>query len=318
MNKHAIQAIVISLVGLAIFAAGTARAEESLTGSQTAADGTVADKQKWSLRLPHDEHLTYHGIASFDEAGTGTGGMLYYAPSAAGLFASILAHGLVSESAKMAQKNKLQASADNVLSAYQDILKDFRYSELMERAFTKVSPGFSVKLTDDTTTTEQDTLVDSTPVFSLTPDQTAFIVDNAIVIHMSGNKSKISYKKGIRVISAAKNVTDPSAFWTANNGEKLKDESAQLVAESLEIAFGDATAQPDTNAATYRTVRYREGAAEKIERAQLLSERCGRMLIRTLRGELMSVPASNTAESSRDINNCAPLAESTKLNVSSR
>lgn len=314
MNWRAINAIGISLVGFAALATDIARAEDNIPGSQPVA--SVADKQKWSLRLPHDEHLVYHGIASFDEAGTGSGSMLYYAPSAAGLFASILAHGLVSESAKMAQKNKLQASADNVLSAYQDVLKSFRYSELMERAFTKVSSDFSLKLADDSATAERGTLIESTPVFSLTPDQTAFIVDNAIVIHMTGYKT--GYHKGIRVVSAAKDMTDPPAFWTANNGEKLKDESAQLVAESLEIAFGDASARSDTNAIPYRTVRYREGSAEKIERAQLISEHCGRMLIRTLRGELMSVPASNAADSARDINNCTPLAEGTKLNVSSR
>lgn len=315
MNRPTFKASVIVLVGLAIFAAGIARAEERIAAPQAVGNGAVADKQKWSLSLPHDEHLTYHGIASFDEAGTGAGSMMYYAPSAAGLFASILAHGLVSESAKTAQKNKLQASADTVLSPYQDILKGFRYSELMERAFTKVSAGFSVKLADDATATDRETLVESTPVFSLTSDQTAFIVDNAIVIHMPGSNSKVSYKKGIRVVSAAKDVADPSAFWTANNGEKLKDESAQLVAVSLEIAFGDATTRSDTETAPYRTVRYREGAAEKIERAQLLSEHCGRMLIRTLRGQLMSVLASNTPESGHD---CTPLAESTKLNVSSR
>ena len=42
--------------------------------------------------------------------------------------------------------------------------------------------------------------------------------------------------------------------------------------------------------APQRTVRYRQGNAERIERAQVLAERCDRLLLRNLRGWLLSVP----------------------------
>jgi hypothetical protein len=45
----------------------------------------------------------------------------------------------------------------------------------------------------------------------------------------------------------------------------------------------------------FRTIRYLEGTAEKMERAQLINEHCGRLLIKTLRGSLMSVPAKASA-----------------------
>jgi hypothetical protein len=47
----------------------------------------------------------------------------------------------------------------------------------------------------------------------------------------------------------------------------------------------------------FRTVRYQEGGAEKIERAQVLEQQCGRTVLRTLRGWLLSVPAQVEAAS---------------------
>ncbi len=37
-----------------------------------------------------------------------------------------------------------------------------------------------------------------------------------------------------------------------------------------------------------------EGGTERIERAQVLHEQCGRLMIKTLRGALMSVPVAPT------------------------
>jgi hypothetical protein len=54
-----------------------------------------------------------------------------------------------------------------------------------------------------------------------------------------------------------------------------------------------AKASPD---APHRTVRYRLGGEERMERAQVLSERCDRLLIRNLRGWLMSVPVQCAQE----------------------
>jgi hypothetical protein len=47
----------------------------------------------------------------------------------------------------------------------------------------------------------------------------------------------------------------------------------------------------------HRTFRYPEGGVEKMERAQLVEAHCGRALLRTLRGWLMSVPVKVEGES---------------------
>ncbi len=265
-------------------------------------DEIHADDSKWCLKLPHDTHLIYRGVVGFDEAGLGRGAMLYPAPGFVGFLAAIATHGLIIESAKNAEKIKMQDGADKVLLPYKVVLDKFDYRELMRRTSEKVSHGMT--LIEDAEKTGGKLLIESVPVFSLTQDQTAIILDNAIVIHRPDDTTATVYQKVIRVISTATKETDLATFWTASDGEKIKDKSAQLVAESLEISFNDLT-DSKTDDIPYKTIRYQEGATEKMERAQLLSTHCGRMLIRNLRGALMSVPASHPDQIDRCDSNIA-------------
>jgi hypothetical protein len=280
---------VASVIGFTLFAPMIAAAP-------------IASNSKWSLRLPQDGRVIYRGVVSFDGAGTGTASMLYPAPNAAGLLAAVIAHGFLANSEKKAQKDKLQTTADEVLSPYKVVLDNFNYQELMRRTVEKTSTGANEKLAEDTSDPGQETVIESIPVFLLTQDQKTVILDNAIFIRKPGIAPEAAYRNNIRVVSSAMNGADPAAFWTANDGERIKDESAQLVAESLDIAFHDAAAGKAPDGLSYRTVRYREGTAEKIERAQVLSEKCDRLLIKNLRGELMSVPVlrSSTGTSATD------------------
>ena len=87
---------------------------------------------------------------------------------------------------------------------------------------------------------------------------------------------------------------DPTETWLADQGKRLKEISAWLFSESLKIAMSAAYSGADTTEQPVRTIRYFEGSAEKMERAQVISEQCGRMVIKTLRGALMSVPIKSS------------------------
>lgn len=258
----------------------------------------------WSLRLPADGKVSYRGVVGFDQAGAGGGSMLYPAPNAVGLLVAVLAHGAIVESAKIAQKEKMQADANVVLSPYQGAISNFELRELMRRARDKAAPVAAARLIEPTEDPGQDMVVHSVPTFSLTQDQKAIVLDNTIGIRLPGAAAAAAYQSTIRVVSSVKEVEDPLAYWTSNDGEKLKDESAQLVSESLAIALQDMRADAKAAPPSFRTVRYREGVAEKMERAQVIGTRCDRLLIRTLRGLLMSVPTA-TPGSNED---CATVA----------
>lgn len=253
------------------------------------------DPAGWGLRLPADGKVSYRGVVGFDQAGTGGGAMVYPAPSAVGLLVAVLAHGAIVESAKNAQKEKMQTEANKVLSPYQDALNSFDSRELMRRALGKATSRANGRLIEQNDDPGQDMVVQSVPVFSLTQDQKAIVLDNTIGIQMPGAAAGSVYQSTIHVVSGAKEVDEPLAYWTSNNAERLKEESAQLVAESLVIALQYIAVDAKTQSAPFRTVRYREGSVEKMERAQVLSTVCERLLIRTLRGLLMSVPVSGNS-----------------------
>src|SRR6185436_12077332 len=83
-------------------------------------------------------------------------------------------------------------------------------------------------------------VVESTPVFAMTQDQKAIVMENAVLVYAPG-ASAASYQNLVRVVSQPKPNADPADYWNANQGEKLKDESAILLAHSLDLALREAT-----------------------------------------------------------------------------
>ena len=262
-------------------------ADDETTISKT----TPSEPTKWSLKLPSVGGVVFRGVASFDKAGIGTGSMLYPAPNLGGFIGALIAHGMINESAKQAQKDKLQADADRVLVPYKTVLENFQYRELLERALKTRPATENVSLIENSGEARPEMIVECLPTFSMTQDQKAFVLDNTITIHLPSTAPESDYRNVVRIISSTHETDNPIAYWTNNDGEKLKVESARMVAESLEIVMRDRLGKA-TDKGTFRTIRYREGISEKIERAQILHEQCNRMLVRTLRGTLMSVPVS--------------------------
>lgn len=287
--------------------AATVMALAAVPPAAQAADVTALD---WSLRAPTQEHVTFVGAVNFDSAGGPAGAMLYPAPNAAGLLAAIITHGVLAEATKKSEKEKLQQEANKVLQPYQPVLQSYGSRDLMQRALQRMPPGQQLLEGDDSAGTGL--TVETVPVFSLTQDQTAIVLDNDITVSGSGLGDARPYRNVVRVVSSVHAVADPSAYWTADQGERLKNESATLLAESLRIALQQATATPQAQAPVFKTIRYEEGSTEKMERGQPLEVRCDRVVLRTLRGWLMSVPRR-----ANDVAADAPCAASAGTGTSS-
>lgn len=307
MNRRPLTAVLAaaSIAGFSLYSVSASAGNDIATAGKASA-ATDLRNMNWSLRLPPEGHVAYHGSVSFDEAGTGTMSFMYPAPNAGGLIAAVLTHGLLVETAKTEQKEKFQAAADKVLLPYKGVVDNFRYQDLMRRALAKASSGPKGRLIEASSNRGTEMLVESVPVFSLTQDQKAIVLENDVGFSTHDTMPEKAYRNTIRVVSAIQDTVDPVTYWTSNDGEKLKDESAQLVAESLDIAFGDAARETNREEIPYRTIRYQEGTVEKIERAQILRNQCGRMVIRTLRGTVMSVPTSTMAAIDATSVQCGP------------
>lgn len=266
-------------------------AADDVGHAQPSSSRSSAGDSSWSLRLPQENKVLFRGVVSFDEAGAGNTQIAYPAPNAVGFLAAVLTHGAVVESQKKKQKDQLQEAADKVLSPYETVLSPYTHKELMQRGLEKTSTGGRNKLIEFSEKPDSKWLVESAPVFLITQDQSAIILENSIAIYAPDTLSNIVYQNTIRVVSETKEGKDLAGFWTANQGERLKEESAGLFAQSLDIAMSEMANASNSNDSPQKTFRYLEGHTEKMERGQLISEQCNRVVIKTLRGGLISVPA---------------------------
>lgn len=273
--------------------------------AQQSSARSITDNSSWALRLPKEDKVVYRGEVSLDEAGMGTTQMLYPAPNAVGFLAAVFTHGALVESEKKNQKERLQNEADKVLTPYEAVLSTYTYKELMQEGLQKTSTGGRKKLAEYTEKPGAEWLIECAPVFLITQDQSAIILENSISIYAPEATSTAVYRNIVKVISETREEKKLPDFWTANQGEKLKDESANLFAQSIDMAINDMANGSRENDNAQKTFRYLEGHAKKFERGQLVSEQCNRIVIKNLRGWLMSIPATPSASTSPTATQCA-------------
>jgi hypothetical protein len=247
----------------------------------------AADGSGWTLRMPASQEVSYKGMPPGEDGGQ-AGTMLYPAPNVVGLMAGIVAHGLIAGSMRDSAKSAAEKKADKVLDPYRASLSGFTGRDLGQTAMTgSVLDGARLLAAGEAASGK---VVDTVPVFFLTQDRDALVLDNSIAISQGSGEP---WRNVIRVVSQA----HPADDWGSDAARVIKTESANLLAMSLDIAMEQATSPPPPGTASqYRTIRYKLGGREVFERAEILKERCGRALIRNLRGGLMSVPLSKPAQ----------------------
>jgi hypothetical protein len=268
---------------------GSVAADQPETTPGSAVPAMLGDAT-WALRLPEEPVVSYHGVASFDEAGVKSGNMMYPAPNAIVGLVAIFAHGAIVGGMKASQRAEIQKTADQVLVPFRPVLDSYTNRELMRRGLEKVRPGGGVRLLEPGASSGDEWWVESVPVFSMTQDRAAIVVDNVIGIHSPAKSDAPAYQNVVRVVSRAPDGNaDRTGYWLDRQGENLREESARVFAMSLEIALEQTTTgTPSTRLS--KTFRYSEGRQQKMERGELLQVECERIVIKNLRGWLMSIP----------------------------
>lgn len=277
----------LAMLAFAVFA----QVEVAVQSTGDAVKAPVMEPMpRWSLQLPKADPVVFKGVVNFDEAGVGGSPMVYPAPNAAGLLAAVIVHGLINESSKSAQKTKLQQAADQVLVPYQSVLATYTHTELARNAATATRADVSAD------TVDAEWLVESTPVFALTQDQTAVVLENAVSVRKRETTGPAVYERVIKVVSAPVDEANPLAYWTRDNGARLRQVTGELLRESIDLSVSMAAKTLPGTVATQKSFRYFEGKVEKVERAGLVVERCARRVLLTLRDALISVPSSSQPE----------------------
>lgn len=264
-----------------------------LAGQSVAQAADAAPAAAWSLRLPAEEKVVFRGQVSFDKAGQGAGAMMYPAPGLAGFLAAIATHAAIVNSVRDGERSELEIAADKVLLPYKETLDAFRYGDLASLA---LPPEAGLPMLAADVKPQSGLVIASAPVFYMTQDQGALILDNTVSVFKAGSEKPV-YTNTVRVVSRAGDAADLVAHWRQDGGKRLQEESARLFRHSVDIVRAHALVPYDAAAAVaQKTFRYVEGKRDAIERAQPISEHCGRALVKNLRGWLMSIPLKRSPD----------------------
>ncbi len=250
----------------------------------------------WTLATLPDDVVPFHGLANMDNAGMGSQTMLY--PTAGlgvlGLLVGVATHAAIMGGARSSQETKLQQQADKVLDPYRPSLATFHLRDLEQRALAATPSASQAHLATAKEAPAGDVFVEAAPVFAMTSDAAALVLDETVVVRPSATSDK-GVQQVVRLISAPRPEADLRAAWNADDGAALKATASALMAESLDIALRQSRHPADDKAA-FKTLRYNFGDRERMERGQLLEETCDHLVIRTLRGALLVVPHKTGAE----------------------
>lgn len=261
---------------------------------------SVPTDASWAIQLPKAEAVQFRGHLNQDKAGMASGAILYPGAGLAGLLVAIAAHGAIQSSALSAQQRLMQAEADKVLVPFQPVLDAFSQRELFAGALARWDDGRQRQLIGHEEAVPSAWRVRVDPTFTMTQDQSALLLHAAIAVSAPPSATTLVYTNVISVVLRPLAGDNRREQWSADDGKALKTAAARMLAEALRVSLSDMTHPTQIEDSAFRTLRYREGNALRVERAAVLSQACGRWVIRNLRGWIKSVPANPTGETKAD------------------
>jgi hypothetical protein len=267
------------------------------TTSAPAADEFPSDHEiiipALSLRVPKAEIVSFAALANDDTVEGKPGSMLYAGPLVVA-FAELAVHG-VYESNQQAKERKAKNSlSDIVLAPYQPALSHFTNADLMGRALEGLATHGDKVLIQFTARAGPGWLIESSPTFFMTQDARALVLQNSIVVHSPDAASPATFNSVVEVVGSPREAVgrDSENSWMIEDGARLQSASVVLLRESVSLALSEIHGDFAAHAAAFHTVRYPRGGSEKMERAQILRETPRRLVLKTLRGWIMSVPVA--------------------------
>jgi hypothetical protein len=240
-----------------------------------------------TLVVPPDDGVVWRGIGAEESAGIPAAGILYPAPSVGGFLAAIFTHALIVQGARESVRSASQAAADRVLEPHAAAIGHMTPAMLVDAVVARLKSRTEIRATLVAGAGSNGVRIEMRPTFSLAMDRRTILLDNAIKLEDSGARA-VRFENIVRVVAAPREEAEPQAYWTADDGRALIEEAVAMLAHSIELAL--TTRDAADGAAPFRTQRYRFGAGEKMERGQVVRSGCARVVLKTLREWLMSVP----------------------------
>jgi hypothetical protein len=244
----------------------------------------AADGGWW--RSPATPEIAWRGMLPTEGGAVGGSVQMLY-PGFAGIggfVAAILTHAAISGGVQSAARKREQDEADKVLEPYAATLKAWTAQDLWSATQATLGSGLALQFWEQAVP-PQGLLIETTPVFTMAPDEGVLILDAAV--RLTPVKGPAN-EQMVRVLSSPHDAADARKHWSDDEASRLKATAVQMLADAIRMALAPAPAA-ETLPPT-RTHRYLQGNVERAERAQQMGGDCARALLRTLRGGLLSVP----------------------------
>jgi hypothetical protein len=265
--------------------------------SPAAADETSAaadlEVPALSLRLPKEEKVSFAALPNDATVAGDSGSMMYSGPLPVALV-EVAAHAAYESHRQANEKKNKNSLNDVVLAPYQAALSHFTNADLMRRALDGLPTHGTKVLVQYSEKAGAGWLIECSPKFFMTQDARALVLQNEIVIHSPDAASPATFKNVVEVVGPPRDSVgrDSENTWMIEDGAALTGVSVELLRESVSLALSDIHGDFAGPARAYHTVRYPRGGEEKMERAQTLRQTPRRVVLKTLRGWIMSVPAA--------------------------
>jgi hypothetical protein len=284
--------LLSSLAAYALILAGAAGAGAADDISPAVESSSPLRIETLALRIPKERLVSFSGVVSYDAAGSRPGYMLYPAPDPISAVAGLITHGVIVGLQRKHEKTQIREAANEVLAPYETVLERFTNADLMRRALDALEIQGNKVLVSATDVAVPGVLVECQPAYFMTQDGRALVLENTIVVRRSEVKAGPPNTTTVKVVGLPLPETDSNveAYWMADEGDALQTVSVNLLRDSLVLALRGMEVSAASGAADFRTVRYREGGAEKMERARIINESESRLVLRNLRGWILAVP----------------------------
>ena len=263
------------------------------TGALFSAPAHAADGVLW-WRAPAAPDVVWRGMLATEGGAVGSGTFIgpYPVFGVAGLLVAVFTHAAISQSVQSSERQRAQEEADKVLAPYAAALRAWPAQELWAAAIAHGTTAAAdtaspvIKRWDGSPPAPEGPVVETLPQFTLAQDEGVLVLDVAVKLVPSPGAAAV--ESLVRVVSSPHDAADARAHWSADDARRLKAHAAAMLAHGLQLALRHGG--PATTDAPMRTHRYLQGSVERSERSQLLAGDCARVVLRTLRGGLLSVP----------------------------
>lgn len=247
------------------------------------------------IKLPAGQ-LLFLGKTDMTGANAATGQMMYPGYNAAGFLAAIFTHAAISGSVQDKQKIERQNQANKVLEPYQPALAELTTEQLTQAllaAWSNADGQLAFSPFDRAVKYQKGELIlECLPSYFLSGNEETLTLRTTVAFYRVGQEKKPIYQNQIEVYSEKLAVETVRERWLGDDSAYLIATVNALFAESIKIAVDDAFQPTSQVGQVDENFKYIDGVELEFERGSRVVVRDGRMLIRTLRGWLKSIPLS--------------------------